>query len=66
MTTDDPWGSISPPARDSLISARRVTQMTLWGLFWAVDADNNLLLILQHRKGSSTGESATEISWPAS
>lgn len=51
MTTDDPWSSINPPARNSLISARRVTQNTPWGLYWAVDADNNLLLILQHRKG---------------
>ena len=51
MTTDDPWSSISPPARNSLLSARRVTQTTPWGLYWAVDADNNLLLILQHRKG---------------
>ena len=51
MMTDDPWSSINPPARNSLISARRVTQTTPWGLYWAVDADNNLLLILQHRKG---------------
>ena len=51
MTNNDPWSSISPPARNSLISARRVTQTTPWGLYWAVDADRNLLLILQHRKG---------------
>ena len=51
MTTDDPWSSISPPLKNSLISARRVTQTTPWGLYWAVDADRNLLLILQYRKG---------------
>ena len=51
MTTDDPWSTISPPLKNSLISARRVTQTTPWGLYWAVDADRNLLLILQHRKG---------------
>ncbi len=52
MTIDDPWSSISPPLKNSLISARRVTQSTPWGLYWAVDADRNLLLILQHRKGA--------------
>lgn len=51
MTTDDPWGSISPPIRSDLISARRVSEKTPWGLYWAVDADRNLLLILQHREG---------------
>ena len=51
MTTDDPWSSISAPAKDSRISARRVTETTPWGLYWGLDAENNLLLILQHRKG---------------
>ena len=50
MTTDDPWSGISPPAKNSLINARRVTRTTPWGLYWAVDADRNLLLILQHGK----------------
>ena len=52
MTIDDPWSSITPPIRRSLISARRVTQSTPWGLYWAVDAERNPLLILQHRKGA--------------
>ena len=51
MTTDDPWNSIAPPLRNSLISARRVNSTTPWGLYWAVDVERNLLLILQHRKG---------------
>ena len=42
-------GEISPPAQASQISARRVTQETPWGLYWAVDAERNVLLILQHR-----------------
>ena len=50
MTTD-PWSSITPPARNSLISARRVGQSTRWDLYWAVDAARNPLLILQHGKG---------------
>ena len=49
MVSDDPWSGISaPPAQASRISARRVTQETPWGLYWAVDADRNILLILQH------------------
>ena len=48
MMTDDPWRDISPPARASRISARRVTRPTRWGLYWGVDADRNILLILQH------------------
>ena len=48
MTVDDPWGGISPPVRNSRINARRVTQSTPWGLYWAVDAERNVLLILQH------------------
>ena len=49
MASDDPWSGISaPPAEASRISARRVTQETPWGLYWAVDADHNVLLILQH------------------
>ncbi len=50
MTIDDPWSSISPPARNSRISARRITETTPWGLYWGVDTESNLLLILQHRK----------------
>ena len=46
--TEDPWSVISPPARTARISARRVDQTTRWGLYWGVDADRNLLLILQH------------------
>ena len=49
MTSDDPWIGISaPPVQTSQINARRVTQATPWGLYWAVDADRNVLLILQH------------------
>lgn len=52
MRNDDPWSSISsPPAQTSQINARRVEQSTLWGLYWAVDAHHNLLLILQHSNG---------------
>ena len=47
MTSDDPWSEISA-AYASQINARRVTQATPWGLYWAVDAERNVLLILQH------------------
>ena len=47
MASDDPWSDISA-AHASQINARRVTQATPWGLYWAVDAERNVLLILQH------------------
>ena len=49
MTSDDPWlGIDSPPAGSSRINARRVAPDTPWNLYWAVDSDRNVLLILQH------------------
>ena len=48
MTTKDPWSGITPPEQTSQINAHRVAQSTLWDLYWAVDADRNVLLILQH------------------
>ena len=47
----DPWSGITPPSRDSTISARRVDSSTRWGLFWGVDSARNPLLLLQHAKG---------------
>ena len=54
MTSDDPWRQIAPPAQASRINARRVTQSAPWGLYWAVDADRHLLLILQHSATTRT------------
>ena len=48
MASDDPWRDIAA-AHASQINARRVTQVTPWDLYWAVDAERNVLLILQHR-----------------
>lgn len=50
MTIDiaDPWKPITPPDQSSNVSGRRVDPELQWGLFWAVDADRNCLLILQH------------------
>ena len=48
MASDDPWRDIAA-AHASQINARRVTQATPWDLYWAVDAERNVLLILQHR-----------------
>ena len=47
MASDDPWRDIAT-AHASQINARRVAQATPWGLYWAVDAERNVLLILQH------------------
>ena len=47
MASDDPWRDIVVP-HASQINARRVAQATAWGLYWAVDAERNPLLILQH------------------
>lgn len=44
----DPWKPISPPDQTSNVSGRRVDPDLPWGMFWAVDADRNCLLILQH------------------
>ena len=52
MANDDPWSGIdSPPAGSSRINARRVALDTPWNLYWAVDSDRNVLLILQHGGG---------------
>ena len=52
MTSDDPWDDIdSPPTGSSRINARRVATETRWNLYWGVDADRNVLLILQHSGG---------------
>ena len=52
MMTDrnDPWKDIQPPDQTAEASARRVDLSLPWGLFWAVDADRNCLLILRHGK----------------
>jgi len=55
MMTEDPWSNISPPDQATRINARRVAQSIPWGLYWAVDVDRNVLLILQH--GSGVGKS---------
>ena len=47
MASDDPWRDIAA-AHASQLNARRVTQATPWGLYWAVDAERNVLLILEH------------------
>ena len=52
MTSDDPWQDIaSPPAQSSRINARRVAPETPWNLYWGVDSDRNVVLILQHGGG---------------
>lgn len=48
----DPWKPISPPDQTSNVSGRRVDADLPWGMFWAVDADRNCLLILQHDPGN--------------
>jgi len=48
MTIDDPWNGIEPPEQTGRINARRVALSTPWDLYWAVDTDGNILLLLQH------------------
>lgn len=51
--TEDPWSGIDLPVRSSAqINARRVTYATPWNLYWGVDADRNILLVLQYGSGS--------------
>ena len=51
--TDDPWKEIASSPEASEISARRIPEAgsTLWGLYWAVDAQSHCLLILQVGSG---------------
>ena len=52
MTSDDPWRDIeSPPAQSSRINARRVVTDAPWNLYWGVDSNQNVVLILQHGRG---------------
>ena len=49
--SSDPWQLIPAPPSNSQIGARRVDPSARWDLFWAVDADRNPLLVLEHGKG---------------
>lgn len=56
MTTtnlEDPWKLLSPPAQMTNISGNRVDAKLQHDLYWAVDTDNNCLLVLQHGRDSS-------------
>ncbi len=48
MTTEDPWKDIALPEQVAQINARRVSPSIPWNLYWAIDSNHNLLLILQH------------------
>ena len=51
--TDDPWKEIAVSPEASEISARRIPEAgsTMWGLYWALDAQRHCLLILQLGSG---------------
>ena len=46
----DPWKPIKRPDKMSTVTARRVDSSSPWGVFWAIDADGNCLLMLQFRR----------------
>lgn len=46
--TSDPWEDLEPPVQKPSVSGRRVDPVLKWALYWAVDADNSCLLIMQH------------------
>ena len=50
MPIDDPWRGIDPVIETSHINAQRVEDVgsLTWGLYWAIDSQNNCLLVLQH------------------
>lgn len=50
----DPWKLLSPPAKITDVNGRRVDAKIRYDLYWAVDVDNNCLLILQHGQDSSS------------
>ena len=51
MKTDDPWKDIGRPSEPNTINARRISGIgsLAWGLYWAIDSQQQCLLILQHR-----------------
>ena len=55
MTTsfEDPWRLLSPPAKITDVSGRRVDAKLQYDLYWAVDVEGSCLLILQHGQDSS-------------
>lgn len=49
---EDPWKLLSPPVQITDVNGRRVDAKLRHDLYWAVDVDNNCLLILQHGQDS--------------
>lgn len=50
---EDPWKLLSPPVQITDVNGRRVDAKLRYDLYWAVDVDNNCLLILQHNQDSN-------------
>lgn len=49
---EDPWKLLSPPAQITDVNGRRVDAKLRHDLYWAVDVDNNCLLVLRHGQDS--------------
>ena len=49
---EDPWKLLSPPVQITDVNGRRVDAKLRHDLYWAVDVDNNCLLLLQHGQDS--------------
>ncbi len=51
MMTEDPWDGVGSPSEPDTINARRIEGVGShsWGLYWAIDARQHCLLILQYR-----------------
>lgn len=54
--TENPWILLSVPARESDISARRVSAAGRWDFFWACDHERRSMLVLNVPDGTITQE----------
>lgn len=54
--TDNPWDLLSIPARESDISARRVSAAQRWDFFWACDHERRAILVLNIPFGAISQE----------
>ncbi len=51
---NNPWHGLEVPDSSASITARRVDASSKWDLFWAVDSERNVLLVMKHDTKSTS------------